>query len=84
MSHLMQPLKSPAIRRRAQRAAKQVWLHVRNVSTCRECRERILPWARVCHRCGAGSPFRVAVSRQLLLTAVACEIVLLFLNLRLG
>jgi ribosomal protein L40E len=82
VSHLIERLNSSVAWRRAQRRSERAWSRVKAVSTCRECGERISPLASVCHRCGAGNPFKVAVSPQLLLTAAACEIVLVLLHLR--
>jgi hypothetical protein len=84
VSYFIESRKSFAVGRRAREAGQRAWRKVRGASTCRECGERILPWASVCHRCGAGSPFKVAVSPQLLFTAIACEIVLVILSLGLN
>ena len=70
------------------RAARGAWtqfrLWVQKALTCRQCGRPAAPWDRVCQHCGTGNPIKIGVSPQLMLTAVACEIALLYLKLRLG
>ena len=82
MSEIIERLTSHALWAKVQAAGKPLWLLVKRASTCRECGCPVNPLASVCQRCGTGNPFKIVVSRQLLLTAVACEIVLLLLGLR--
>ena len=58
--------------------AKRCW---HEVSACRECGRLVNPLAWICEHCGTGNPVKIGVSPQLLVTAIACEIVLVFLNL---
>jgi len=67
---------------KAQAAGRSLWLRLKRASTCRECGCPVSPLASVCQSCGAGNPFKVGVSPQLLLTAVGCEIILLLLRLQ--
>ena len=84
MSELIERLTSHALWAKVQAAGKQLWLRVKRSSACRECGCPVNPLASVCQRCGTGNPFKIGVSRELLLTAVGCEIVLLLLGLRLS
>jgi hypothetical protein len=80
----MQRLTSHTLWRKGQTVSKQFWLRVKQAAACRECGCPVNPLARVCQRCGTGNPVKIGVSPQLLFTAVACEIVLLLLSLRLN
>ncbi len=84
MSQLAQRLKTSSLRQGLRQFGTRAWECLQAVSTCRECGERINPLASVCHRCGAGSPFKLAISPHVVFTAVVCEIVLLWLRLRCG
>jgi len=66
---------------KAHAVGRSLWLRLKRASTCRACGCPVNPLAGVCQDCGAGNPFKVGVSPQLLLTAVGCEIVLLLLRL---
>ncbi len=65
-------------------ACKRFWLWWKAAFACRECGQLASPWDRVCKHCGTGNPVKIGVSPQLMLTAVVCEVVLLYLNLRSG
>jgi hypothetical protein len=84
VSDLMRRLTSRPAWARARRAGSQLWLRLKQASTCRQCDRPVNPLANICQHCGTGNPVKVGVSPHLLLTAVACEVVLLALNLRLG
>ena len=70
--------------RAARGAWTRFWLWVQEALACRQCGRPARPWDRVCQHCGTGNPVKIGVSPQLMLTAVACEMVLLYLNLRLS
>ena len=53
------------------------------LTTCRECGGLTSPTAWICEHCGTGNPVKIGVSPQLLLTAIACEVVLVLLSLSL-
>ena len=69
------------VSRAIQSFAREFW---RKLSTCRECGCRANPWTWICKHCGAVNPVKIDVSPQVLFTAVACEVVLVILNVRLG
>jgi ribosomal protein L37E len=55
---------------------------VKEVSQCRECGHPVnLLRDEVCERCGAGKPVKVSISPSLLVTAAACELTLILLQL---
>ena len=77
---MMQRLTSHKFVNTGKRLAKQFW---HELSACRQCGRPGNPLARICEHCGTGNPVKIGVSPQLLFTAVACEIVLVYLSLRL-
>lgn len=55
---------------------------VKEVSHCRECGHPVnLLRDDICERCGAGKPIRVSISPSVLVTAAACELTLILLQL---
>jgi ribosomal protein L37E len=75
---MMQRLTLQTFLGRAKQLGKRFW---DEVSACRECGRPGNPLASICRHCGTGNPVKIRVSPQLLFTAAACELVLLFLNL---
>lgn len=73
-----------AVWRKGRQAWSQFWPWVQKALACRQCGRPASPWERVCQHCGTGNPVKIGVSPQLMLTAVACEMALLYLNFRLG
>ncbi len=75
---MMQRLTSRKYLSTGKRWARRFW---DEASACRECGQSVNPLAWICEHCGTGNPVKIGVSPQVLLTAVACEIVLVLLNL---
>ena len=81
MFNMMQRVTSHTFLSTGKRLAKRFW---HEASACRECGRPANPLAWICEHCGTGNPVKIDVSPQLVFTAVACEIALLLLSLRLS
>ena len=78
MFDMMQRLTSHTFLSTGKRLAKRF---CQEMSACRECGRPANPLAWICEHCGTGNPVKIGVSPQVLVTAIACEIVLVLLNL---
>ena len=72
---------SPAVLNWLRDARTSVRRRVHESLLCRECGQQVRLLANVCEHCGAGNPIKIHVSPSLIITAAACEAVLILMSL---